>query len=328
MKFWEKQLFDYDDITIIPDQPSYVDSRSKVDISGNLCGIKLGLPIVAAPMPDVCNTKMCNALRQIGAIGIIHRFQSIDEQVAEFNLLSHDGIAAIGVTGDYLERLKRLFNEGCNKFCLDTANGANIKTEQAIYSIKKVDKNIKLIAGNVASGRTFRWLSKCGVDAIRVGIAGGSGCATRNQTGIYHPMASLIREIYEYRQGDDIKCQIIADGGIKGPQDMCKALALGADLVMIGGLFASCLESPARTMKLDGRLYKVFRGAASFSVQQEYGTDERPDNIEGFEKLIPYEGPLQRVISKFEDGLRSSLSYLNALNLEQYRTSAVIGVIK
>ena len=321
MRILDNIVLDYDDVTIIPNQVSEIDSRSKCDISTYFCDIKLDIPIIAAPMPDVCNSYTANKLRDIGAYGIIHRFQKIEEECEEFSNLNHTGICAIGVIGDYFDRFQALYDKGCRHFCLDTANGANFQVEKAVNKIKS-DK-IKIIAGNIASPDTFVWLANLGVDAIRCGIAGGAACSTKIETGIYVPAISCLIMCQEMKEKFNLKTQIIADGGVKIPAHLNKAILCGADVGMVGGIIAGCQESPAKTIKLKGILHKIFRGAASFGVQKENKNTE-PIYVEGHESIIPYEGPIKKVINRFASGLKSSMSYLNATTIEEYRNNATL----
>jgi IMP dehydrogenase len=305
-------------------------------------------------MPDVCDGRMAGTLAVLRAMGIIHRFMSADNQVKEYEkasalatvtstLLIKNIACAIGVTGDYLERLKKLYLAGCKLFCLDTANGANTQVEEAIISIREYEQNyippkvsplyinnrIFLIVGNVATKEGYRYLADLGVDAIRVGIAGGSVCTTRLETGVYVPMISAIEECAEAKRYPHPNPPlIIADGGIKTPSDMCKALAAGADFVMAGGIFAGTKESPGMVIRdrRDDRLYKTYRGAASFSVQHEFHGNE-PAYTEGDESFVTYKGSVQNVIERFDAGLRSSMSYMNATDLAEYKSNSEIGIV-
>lgn len=357
-----KKTLSYDDISIAPRVVSELKSRSEADTSVKCFGLKLKVPMIAAPMPTVCNGLMSVKLREMGALGIIHRFQSIDSQTKEFLMSSLNGIGiacAIGVTGDYQERFKNLYKAGCRIFCLDTANGANIQIKNAVQWIRdfvyshltyEEDDKVYLIAGNIATKEGYRFLAKLEVDAVRVGIAGGAACETKTETGVFVPMVTSIIEcvqerkiltffrtnkiVPKYISKDEYNEEylneynklplIIADGGIKTPSDMCKALAIGADLVMCGSLFAGTEEAPGEVKKFDGILYKFHAGAASFSVQKEQNPDKEVMYNEGNETLVKYKGSVEKIILRFKAGLQSSLSYLNSRNLNEYRKNKSI----
>jgi len=153
-------------------------------------------------------------------------------------------------------------------------------------------------------------------------VVHNSACTTRFETGIYRPMVSTLMEVYENKIGDAI---VISDGGIKTPADMNKAL-MWSDITMLGGVFAQCPQSPARVVKIDGRLKKVFRGAASYSTQLDY-KGEKPTYVEGMEYLVDLGPSINSVIQRFINGLRSSMSYLNAKTLDEYRNNALICIV-
>src|SRR5712692_3857744 len=178
--------FNYDHLTLVPRIVSTLQHRADAQPEIRLGPCQLALPLIGSPMPDVCGEKMCRVLAQEGALGILHRFQPIESQQHEFELVHHQSDteapavgAAIGITGDYQERFQALYAAGCRLFCLDTANGAHLQVEQAMGRIRGQASDVFLLAGNVASAEAFSALEEWGADAIRVGIAGGSVCETR-----------------------------------------------------------------------------------------------------------------------------------------------------
>lgn len=315
--------FDYDHITLVPRRASTLPHRSDANPEVQFGPARLRMPLLGAPMPDVCGVEMCSVLHREGAMGILHRFQSIDEQVADFQAATGGNGAgptslgvAIGITGDYRERFTALYAAGCRIVCLDTANGAHTQVRDTIRWIKGQANDVFIIAGNVASAEAFSWLEAEGADAIRVGIAGGSVCETKTETGVYAPTPYAVLECAQVRQ----RALIIGDSGIRTPSDMCKLLALGADLVMAGSALAGAKEAPGRVIVVDGKKYKIMRGAASFSVQRQAGK-ESPEYVEGAETLVHYKGTVTDVIQRYVAGLRSSMSYMDARNLAEYRTN-------
>jgi IMP dehydrogenase len=315
------QAFDFDHISLVPRVASTLRHRADADPTVQLGPRQLALPLVGSPMPDVCGPEMCRALAEEGTIGILHRFQTIDEQVEQLRGLTRQGgvatAAAIGVTGDHRERFAALHHAGCRIFCLDTANGAHEQVARVVEWMRGNASGVFLVAGNVASAEAFTWLEDRGVDAIRVGIAGGSVCETRTETGIYVPTPYAVHEVARVRR----RAMIIGDGGVRTPADLCKVLALGADAVMVGSVLAGTDEAPGRMVVVDGKPCKIMRGAASFSVQQQAGRDD-PLYVEGAETLVQAKGPVAAVIRRYLAGLRSSMSYMNARSIDEYRRNA------
>lgn len=314
------EFLSYDSIALIPVRVSTLEHRAEADTSVQFGPIKLKVPIIAAPMPDVSNGQMAQTLWRLGSLGWIHRFQDSKEQLMQTIFLSGGGIdhtgAGIALPLKWDDKLiSGLYESGFHIFCIDTANGASYMVERTIKTLKDKYPKAFLVAGNVATPETFAELQEWGADAIRVGIAGGSVCETKTETGVYSPMATTVYACNLAKT----KSLLIADGGIRTPADMCKALALGADVVMVGGVLAGTSESPGEVLKIDGKLYKVLRGAASYSVQR--GNSEYN---EGAETIVPYQGSVEKVINRFAAGLRSSMSYMDARTLAEYRDNVRI----
>jgi IMP dehydrogenase/GMP reductase len=317
--------FDYDDVSLVPRVVSTLTHRVDAEPSIAFGPLRLDLPVIGAPMPDVCGAEMCRALAADGAAGVLHRFQSIVDQVGNVHgaVSGDDGdaplpppAAAVGVSGDYRERFSALYEAGVRVFCLDTANGAHVQVAAALAWCRAEATDVFLIAGNVASAEAFHWLEDQGADAIRVGIAGGSVCETRTETAVFVPTPYAVWECAHVKR----RALVIGDSGVRTPSDFCKLLALGADTVMLGSALAGTRQAPGRVIVVDGSKYKIMRGAASFSVQQEHGGQE-PDYVEGAETMVPYKGSVADVTSRYRAGLRSSMSYMNARSLEEYRAN-------
>ncbi len=317
--------FDYDDVSLVPRVVSTLTHRVDAEPGIDFGPIRLSLPIIGAPMPDVCGAEMCRALAAEGTAGVLHRFQTVASQVEGVHgavagnsaeATSPPPAAAIGVSGDFQERFSVLYEAGVRVFCLDTANGAHVQVEAAIRWCRAQATDIFVVAGNVASAESFRWLEDHGADAIRVGIAGGSVCETRTETGVFVPTPYAVWECAQAKR----QALVIGDSGVRTPSDFCKLLALGADAVMLGSALAGTREAPGRIIVVDGSKYKIMRGAASFSVQQEHG-GEQPEYVEGAETMVSYKGSVVDVTSRYRAGLRSSMSYMNARTLEEYRTN-------
>lgn len=302
----------YNDIGLVPRKVSEIKSRSSIDPRVKFCGLDI-FPLVAAPMCDVSSSSLIISLRKAGSYGWIHRFQTVEEQAIEYEKVldaRFDCGCAIGL--DDLDRLKALYDIGCNSFLIDVANAGNTRVLNFIEQINS-QYDVYLTIGNVNSVEIVRVLSDYDIQGIRVGISGGSHCTTKNATGIQRGQISMLQEIW--KQGP-FGFRIICDGGIKIPGDMCKAL-IWSDLVMAGGVFAASYQSPAKEIRTERGIKKLFRGSASFSVQQLYR--EKPKHIEGTESLIDIGSSIEDIIQKFRDGLCSSMSYANALSLSEFR---------
>lgn len=310
----------YDDILLIPNY-SEILSRRLVDLSTKVTrNYTIQLPIVSANMETITEFEMANRLYQFGCLGILHRFCPIDKEADMVRRLREAGneicAASIGVAGVYKERLKALVDAGANIICIDVAHGHHKLMADAINLCKKYD--VDVIAGNIATAEAAKFLCENGADAIKVGIGPGSMCTTRINTGFGVPQVTAVEDASAVAK--EYEVPVIADGGIKNSGDVAKALAVGADSVMIGVLFAGCKETPGPIYKEgnfpDYRLYKRYRGSASLESKMERGEEDR--NIEGISVAVDYKGPVKYVIQNIEDGLRSAFSYAGAGNIQEY----------
>lgn len=332
----------YDDIGLIARHKSTMTSRSDPDTEINLLhGAKLAAPIIAAPMDTVCGPEMVIALAQHGLLGILHNNCPIIQQASDLDYVlktvsfgptnqTYNVGFAIGVAGDYFTRLNALLGVIGKRFprgiqnninlflCFDTANGFSTVMENAINSIPKVrldQYRIITIAGNIMSSEGFLFLEGLGIDIIRVGIGTGAPCSTSVVTGVGRGIVSVIDECADI---PNRKSLILADGGIKSAGDVVKAIAIGADMVMAGNLFAGFDESPGEVR--NGK--KIFRGMASFGVAADKNKLNRATKIiipEGVEKEIDYKGSLQDFIEPFVGGIRASMTYLNCSNIDEIK---------
>lgn len=298
-----KECLSFDDILLLP-QYSDIKSRSEVNLESRLGNTSFQLPIISSPMDTITETEMALAMGEAGGLGIIHRYCSIPEQVG---LVSYEGIsaAAIGVTGDYFERASALHGAGIRIFCLDIAHGDHLLMRNALEKLREeYGESIHLMAGNVASRDAYERLSDWGADSIRVGIGGGSICSTRIQTGHGCPTFQSILDCSQ----SDRDTTIIADGGIKTSGDIIKALAVGADFVILGSILAGTIETPGELFEgKRGKKYKVYRGMASKEAQKDWRGAHSSN--EGVSTTVPYKGPVAEVLEDLENGIRSGLSY-------------------
>lgn len=320
-----QEALTFDDVILEP-QYSEIGSRSDPDISSDLgrwgkVGLRLSLPIIASPMDTVTEHKMANTIFKSGGLGIIHRYNTIDEQVNQFDMVYEECTAgvAIGASGDFMERAEALYGEGAQIFCIDVAHGHHILVKQAISALRdKFGSNIHIMAGNVATVFGFADLAEWGADSIRVGIGGGSICSTRLNTGHGIPNLSSIMACYEVFKGKGPA--LIADGGIRGPGDIVKSLAAGADFVMCGSLLAGTDETPGEVLNVGGDKVKEYRGMASREAQNDWrGTSSSP---EGIATIVPYKGSVEPILNDLSSLTRSGLSYSGARSIRELRQKA------
>lgn len=244
----------------------------------------------------------------------------------EFGRLRVGG--GVGVTPDLMERVDALVNANADVIVVDTAHGHSKGVIEAVRKIRKKHTKIDLIAGNIISGAAALDLIDAGVDAVKVGIGAGSICTTRVVAGVGVPQITAIMEVYKALKNTGIP--IIADGGIKQTGDVPKAIAAGADTVMIGGMFAGVEETPGEKVLFEGRSFKVYRGMGSLGAMKQGSKDryfqDMEDDIkklvpEGVEGRVPYKGHLADTIYQFIGGLRASMGYCGVKNIEELKTN-------
>ena len=317
-----KEALTFDDVTMIPMYsevlPSEVNTR--VELSKNLI---LNIPILSSAMDTITESKMAIAIAKVGGIGVIHRNLDIKKQIVEIKKVKKEKLlvgAAVGAGPLELKRAEAILKEKVDLIVVDTAHGHSKKVAEIIKIIKKkkTDK-ITLCAGNIATAAAAKFLIKLGVDIIKVGIGPGSICTTRLVAGIGVPQLSAILDVKKGVKNN--KTKIISDGGIKYSGDIAKAIAAGADAVMIGSLFAGTFETPGKLIKKNGILYKSFRGMGSIGAMNKGSADRYfqkkqkdmskyvPEGVEGF---AIFKGNVNSVIYKLIGGLKSSMGYLGA----------------
>ncbi|MDG2261111.1 MAG: IMP dehydrogenase [Actinomycetota bacterium] len=318
----------FDDVLLVP-QRSSIRSRSDVDIRAKLSrNITLDIPIVAANMDTVCEFEMATTLAELGGIGIIHRFMTIEAHAAQIAKVSDAGLlcgGAVGTDHDMLDRAKALVAAGANVLVLDIAHGHADHAIEGTERLKDAFSDIDVIAGNVATREGAEDLIAAGADAIKVGVGPGGVCTTRLVAGVGVPQLTAIDSV----RGIDIP--LIADGGIKTSGDIAKALAAGGDTVMIGSLLAGTKESPGEVEQGPQGLRKRVRGMASFEaiearaerqgedIDDEYFEQRAPEGVEG---SVPYRGEASKVIWQLMAGLRSAMSYTNARSIDEFHELA------
>jgi len=237
--------------------------------------------------------------------------------------------AALGVTADTLDRAEAVLNAGADVLVIDTAHGHSIGVLKVIKEVRKKFKYAQIIAGNIISSEAALDLVESGVDAVKVGIGAGSICTTRVIAGVGVPQISAVMSVYSELKDKGVP--IIADGGIKQTGDVPKAIAAGADTVMIGGMFAGVEETPGDTVLLEGRSFKVYRGMGSLSAMKKGSSDRYFQDVEedikklvpeGVEGRVPFKGPLADTIYQFIGGLRAAMGYCGNKNINELKENS------
>lgn len=322
----------YDDVLLRP-RRSDVRSRSDPDITSILVGdIEVETPIASAPMDSVTESEMAQKISDQGGAGIIHRFLNIEDQAEEVEKVNGLVGASIGIDGECMERADAVIKSGADFICVDVAHA---HSEMCLEVVDDLTSNldVPVMAGNVSTKEGAVDLVKSGADGVKVGIGPGSHCLTREVAGVGVPQVTAIEEVTEglhdasMRGEIDNYVPVVADGGIQSSGDISKALVLGADTVMIGGIFGGCEESPAPVVEVEvqgssnapeSRKYKRTRGMASQEARDDHDLSESKV-AEGDSGLTPYKGSVSTVIHKLASGLRTSFSYLGAHNIDQAR---------
>lgn len=311
----------YDDVLIVP-KKSDVRSRREPDLSTRLTKkIRIERPFISANMDTVTEAEMALAMDQQGAFGILHRFMSIADQVDQVAKLKAAGLknigASIGVNQDFKDRAKALVDSGANILTIDIAHGHSVAMLETLKWLKDTYPDVETIAGNVATPEAVQDLCEAGADAIKVGIGPGSMCTTRVITGCGVPQLTAVSLCAEV--AIEMNVPLIADGGIKTSGDIVKALACGADTVMLGSILSGTLETPGPIRH--GK--KEYRGMASKAAQVSW-RGEVPEGMapEGEATYVSIKGHVSDVIHELSGGLRSGMSYINALKIEEIREKA------
>ena len=229
--------------------------------------------------------------------------------------------AGVGITANVLDRVKELVSAKVDVIVLDSAHGHSANVIRCVRMVREAFPDIQLIAGNIATGEACKALIEAGVDAVKVGIGPGSICTTRVVAGIGVPQISAIMDCYEVAKEYDIP--VIADGGIQFSGDMTKAIAAGADVCMMGSIFAGCDESPGQFELYQGRKYKVYRGMGSISAMENgskdryFQSDAKKLVPEGVEGRVAYKGTVEDTVFQLTGGIRSGMGYCGAHNIKE-----------
>ena len=320
-----KESLTFDDVTLVPQYSSILphETITKTELSKNL---KLNIPLLSSAMDTVTESKMAIAIAKSGGLGIIHKNLNPKKQALEVKKVKKNNMivgAAVGTNEKDIDRVYKLLESKVDLIVVDTAHGHTKKVLTIIKKIKKISKNSIVCAGNIATGKAAKFLADSGGDIVKVGIGPGSICTTRLVTGIGVPQLSAILDVKKALK--NYKTKIISDGGIKFSGDISKAIAAGADAVMIGSLFAGTTESPGKIFKYKGKLYKNFRGMGSAGAMSAGSADryfqKKNKNISkyvavGVEGIVQFKGPLNKIIYQLVGGLKSSMGYMGSKTIK------------
>lgn len=359
-KFYSQhKSLSFNDVLIQPTAHSSIESRLDVQLDSKLTSnIKLKIPIIASPMDKVVNLPTAQVLHTLGGAACFHRFQSPEAQLTEvlnfikwsqINTSSQQAVvAAISAQceGEELKRIQMLAPH-TSAFIIDTAMGTNARVLKSIEWVKKHYPHIDVVAGNIVTPEGALTLINAGADAIRAGIGNGSACLTRIQTGCGRGQLTVIIECADVCKKYGVS--LISDGGVSTPGDFAKAIAAGADIVMMGSPLAGHEESPGEiyfkysdhyfkgtdtiylpgigtrlAQDIDGlQQYKLYRGMASKELQQDWrGGLKAGTTHEGLQKFLRAKGSLHDTITNFIGGLRSSMSYCDSKTIHEFHLKA------
>jgi IMP dehydrogenase len=313
----------FDDVLIVP-KYSEVYSRKSVSLSTRLVGdIYIDVPFISANMDTVTGPLMASTLRQEGAVGVIHRFMAFDEHVDAVRDQRDPRILCIGVKEEDLNKVRAIGNNA-EAVLIDVAHGHHKRVVDMIKAVREINPALFVIAGNVATFSGAWDLLLAGADSIKVGVGPGAACSTRTVAGAGFPQLSAIMNaslaVREYEKYHGKRATLIADGGIKKSADIVKALAAGADTVMIGSLFAGTDESPGEVVVSETGRMKKYRGSSSSEVNQYLGLDR---TAEGVATLIPYRGSVRKIVQDLAGGVRSGLSYAGCSTIEELHNDQI-----
>ena len=346
---FQKEGLTFDDVLLIPAESDV--TPNQIHLNTQLTKtIRLNIPIMTAAMDTVTESGMAIAIAHEGGIGIIHKNMPIEKQAEEVSKVKSftEGPAqqsepqypnaardsqgkllcgaAIGVTANVLDRVKALVDAHVDVLVLDSAHGHSKNIMTCLKMVKESFPTIPVIAGNIATGEAAEALIQAGADCVKVGIGPGSICTTRIIAGVGVPQITAVYDVACVAQKYGIP--VIADGGIKYSGDIVKALAAGANVVMLGSLLAGCAETPGALEERDGRQFKAYRGMGSVGAMEDGSKDRYfqegakklvPEGVEG---RVPFKGPLADTIFQLVGGIRSGMGYCGCIDIPTLHTKS------
>tara|TARA_B100000963_G_scaffold343803_1_gene346001 strand:- start:24 stop:1103 length:1080 start_codon:yes stop_codon:yes gene_type:complete len=326
-----KEALTFDDVLLLPRFSRVLPSETNISVNLSK-NIKLKAPFLSSAMDTVTEAHMAIAIAREGGIGIIHRNLNEKKQSLEVAKVKKRNLvvgAAIGTSFKDLDRAKSLLNTGVDLIVIDTAHGHSEKVLNILTKIKKFSKSVPVCVGNIATAEAAKELYNTGADIVKVGIGPGSICTTRMVAGIGVPQITAIMNVSRSLKNKKIK--IISDGGIKFSGDIAKAIAAGADAIMMGSIFAGTDESPGKKFKIKNKIYKKYRGMGSIGAMssgssnryfQKNYKDKSKFVAEGVEGRVEYKGSVSKIIYQLKGGLRSSMGYIGAKKIDEIKKNA------
>ncbi len=328
----------FDDVLLVPRYSSTLPSETSlaIDLSSK---IKLKVPFLSSAMDTVTESKMALAIAKSGGLGVIHRNLNYKKQGNEVLKVKSKNFlvgAAVGTANEDIIRAKHLIDCGVDLIVIDTAHGHSKKVISILNKVKKLKFTPPICVGNIASAEAAKKLYNEGADIIKVGIGPGSICTTRMVAGVGVPQISAILNVKKtlYKK----KVKIISDGGIKFSGDLAKALAAGADAIMMGSIFAGTDESPGKKFRYKNKFYKSYRGMGSIGAMsagsanryfQKNQKDKSKFVAEGVEGRVIYKGSVKNIIYQLQGGLRSSMGYIGSKNISEiYKRAKFVKITK
>ncbi len=333
-----KEALTFDDVLLLPQYSSILPANTNINVRLSNT-INLKLPFISSAMDTITESKMAIAMAKNGGIGVIHRNLEIKKQCEEIKKVKKIHLkvgAAIGTSQKELIRAKNLIDSGTDMLVIDTAHGHSNNVLKILNKIKKFSNKITICVGNIATGEAAKLLYNSGADILKVGIGPGSICTTRMVAGIGVPQITALLNVKKAMNKKKVK--IISDGGIKFSGDIIKAIAAGADAIMMGSIFAGTEESPGKKFKIKKKIYKVYRGMGSIGAMSS-GSSERyfqknyKDKSkfvpEGVESRVLFKGEVSKIIYQLQGGLRSSMGYIGVRKLDEvHKKSKFIKITK
>lgn len=336
-KILEKDALTFDDVLLVPQYSEITPDMA--DVSTKLTNtFKMNVPFLSAAMDTVSEHKLVTALALAGGLGVIHKNMSIADQAKEVEMVKNYEFdneknkralidkkgrlcvgAAIGVTADMMDRVHALMDAGVDVFVLDSAHGDSKNIINAIKNLRLEYSSMELIAGNVATYEGALDLMKAGASAVKVGMGPGSICTTRIIAGIGVPQLQAVMDCA--RASKEMNVPIIADGGIKYSGDVVKALAAGANTVMLGGLFATCEEAPGDIYESNGKKYRTYRGMGSIEAMAKGSTDRyfqtghKKFVAEGVQGIVEVKTTVEELVFQLIGGLKAGMGYCGSKDI-------------